>query len=97
MMTSKLSDFKFTVSPEASTSTHDGGIVILHLGSGRVYTSNGTGASIWRKVEQQLPLRAIAEEISTEYQIASSTSRDHVFHFLATLERHALVQRKVTP
>jgi hypothetical protein len=93
-MTHQSSEFRFTVNPEASASFHDDGIVILHLGSGRLFTSNKTGASIWRRVEQEMPLEAITQEISNEYQIASSTSRDHVVHFLSTLEQHTLIQRE---
>jgi len=90
----QFSDFSFTVDPEATASIHDNGVVILNLRSGRLYTTNGTGARIWRGVEQQLPLQTITEEISQEYQIAHSTARDHVVSFLSELERHTLVQRE---
>lgn len=93
-MTHQPSEFRFTVNPEASASFHDDGIVILHLGSGRLFTSNKTGASIWSQVERQLPLEAITQEISNEYQISSATSREHVVHFLAALEKHTLISRE---
>jgi hypothetical protein len=94
-MTNQLNDFKFTANPEACASIHDQGIVILHLGSGTMYSSNETGASIWRQIEQQLPLEVIAEQISGEYQIPHSTCREHVVSFLAELEQHALIHREV--
>jgi hypothetical protein len=94
-MTNQLNDFKFTANPETSASIHDRGIVILHLGNGNMYTSNETGASIWRRVGQQLPLEEIAREISAEYQVPRSMCRDHVARFLAELEQHALIQREV--
>jgi Coenzyme PQQ synthesis protein D (PqqD) len=94
IMTSPSGDCIFSVTPEAAASFHDDGIVILHTGKGRLFTSNGTGARIWRGVEQQLPLTAIAEEVSGEYQIARTTAREHTAHFLAELERHALIQRR---
>lgn len=90
-----MSDFSFTVNPEAAASFHDEGIVILHIGTGRMYTSNGTGARIWRGVERRLPLEAIAEEISSAYQIDLATAHEHTVRFLAKLERHVLVQREV--
>lgn len=90
-----MSDFSFTVNPEAAASLHDGGIVILHVGSGLIYTSNGTGARIWRDIECRMSLEAIAEEISGAYQIARTKAREHTLRFLAELERHALVQRVV--
>src|SRR5215510_10135806 len=87
-MTNQLSDFRFTVNPETTASIHDDGIVIFHTGNGRFYASNGTGARIWRGVEKQLPLGAIAREISDEFQIADSAAREQVVQFLAELERH---------
>ena len=94
-MIQQQNDFRFSVDPEASASIHDHGAVILHLGSGQLYTFNETGASIWRRVEQQLPLEAIADEISAEYQIDRSASREHVVAFLAELEQHTLIQREM--
>jgi len=71
-MTKQTSDTKFIVNSEAAASIHENGIVILHLGNGRVYAANETGARIWRGIEQQMPFNAIADEISTEYQIGRS-------------------------
>jgi len=92
-MTNQISDLSVSVNPEASASFHDDGIVILHTGKGSLFTSNVTGARIWRGVEQQLSLEAIAEEISGEFQIAPTTAREHTISFLAELERHTLIQR----
>jgi len=94
-MTNQFSDFRFMVNLEVTASIHDDGIVILHTGNGRFYASNGTGARIWRGVEKQLPLEAIAREISDEFQIADSAAREQVVQFLAELERHTLIQREV--
>ena len=86
----------FAVSPEATASVHDDGVVILHLGNGRFYTCNGTGARIWRAIEQRLSLEAIAQEISSAYEIALNTARQHTVRFLAELELHALIQQEAT-
>ena len=85
----------FIVTREASASIHDEGIVILNLGNGRMYMSNGIGARIWRGVERRLSLRAITTEISDQYEIAYSTAREHIVRFLTELQRHALIQREV--
>jgi coenzyme PQQ synthesis protein D (PqqD) len=92
--TNPTGDFSFTVNPEAAASFHDDGIVILHTGVGRLFTSNGTGARIWRGVERQLPLEIIAEQLSGEYNIARTTAREHTAHFLAELERQTLIRRE---
>jgi hypothetical protein len=94
-MTDQIGDYSFTLNPEAAASFHGDGIVILHAGNGRLYGSNQTGARIWRGVERQLSLEAIAEEISSEYQIAPATAREDAVRFLAELERHTLVRREV--
>jgi hypothetical protein len=89
-----MSDLSFAVSPEATASVHDDGVVILHLGTGCFYTCNGTGARIWRAIEQRLPLEAIAQEISNAYDIALNTARQHTVRFLAELELYALIQQE---
>jgi hypothetical protein len=92
-MTKQIGKFRLTVNPEAAASIHDDGIVILHVGKGRVFSANRTGARIWRGIERELPLETIAAEISSEYRIPEATAHEHAAGFLAELERHALVQR----
>jgi coenzyme PQQ synthesis protein D (PqqD) len=93
-MTNRVRNFSFAVNPEAAASIHDSGIVILHIGNGFLYASNATGARIWRGVEEQLSLEAIADELSDEYQIDRATAREHVMCFLTKLELHTLIQRE---
>lgn len=94
-MRNQISNFSFRVSPEASASTHDDGIVILHTCKGRVFSANKTGAFIWRGIEQRRSLDLIVEEISTAFQIAGTTARAHTLEFLAALEQQALIKREV--
>ncbi|HEX3252743.1 MAG TPA: PqqD family protein [Pyrinomonadaceae bacterium] len=82
----------FTVSPEATASTHDDGIVILHTGKGRVFSSNKTGALIWRGIEQRCSLEGIVAELSDQFQIAGPTARAHTLRFLAALQQQALIK-----
>lgn len=95
MMRKQITEISFTVNPEAVHSFHDDGLVILHAGNGRLFTSNETGARIWRGIEQQLPLETIAKEISSVYKIAWATAREHTLNFLAALEQQALIKREV--
>ena len=94
-MTNQITEISFTVNPEAVRSFHDDGVVILQAGTGRLFTSNETGARIWRGIEQQLPLETIATEISTAYQIARTTAREHTLNFLTALEQQGLIKREV--
>lgn len=84
----------FCVSPDATASHHDDGMLILNASDGCLYTSNGIGSCIWRGIERRLPLETIASEISDFYQIAQSTAREHTQRFVGELERHALVRRE---
>ncbi len=94
-MTNQTTAISFTVNPEAVRSFHDNGVVILHAGNGRLFTSNETGAHIWRGLEQQLSLETIASEISTVYHIAQTTAREHALSFLTALEQQSLIRREV--
>ena len=84
---------RIAVSSEATASVHDDGIVILHTRIGRLFSSNRIGAQIWRCIEQQLSLEAIAERIGAEYQIARAIAWEHTARFLAELERNSLIER----
>ena len=92
-MANQITEISFTVNPEAVRSFHDDGVVILH--AGRLFTSNETGARIWRGIEQQLPFETIAKEISSVYKIARTTAREHTLNFLAALEQQTLIRREV--
>ena len=94
-MMSQITEISFTVNPEAVRSFHDAGVVILQADTGRLFTSNETGARIWRGIEQQLPLETIATEISTAFQIARTTAREHTLNFLTALEQQGLIKREV--
>ena len=89
-----MKDATFKADSEAAASIHENGIVILHMGNGRVYAANETGARIWRGIVQQQSLHAIATEISDEYQVPITSAFEQVMAFVSDLERHSLVQRQ---
>jgi len=74
-------------------SVHEDGLVILHVLSGRVFTSNQTGARIWQYLEQKLPLETVAAEISREYGVDRETAQEDTARFLAELEWNGLAER----
>ena len=94
-MTNQTTAISYAVSPQAVPSFHDEGMVILHAGNGRLFTSNETGARIWRGIERQLSLESIAGEISGAYQITRTTAREHTLGFLRALEQQALIRIEV--
>jgi Coenzyme PQQ synthesis protein D (PqqD) len=90
-----MDQINFSLSPEASASSHDDGIVILHTGKGRVFSANKTGALIWRGIEERRSFDGIVADIRGEFQIAGTTARAHTINFLAALEQQALIRREV--
>jgi hypothetical protein len=74
-----------------ATSVHEDGIVLLHAGSGRLFGSNNAGALIWRGLERELPVTAIAADIASTYRLSHDTALDHVHRFLRELVGHRLV------
>lgn len=89
-----MNDGRLTVDSEAATSIHENGMVILHLGNGRFFASNETGARIWRGIEQNKSFKAIAAEISDEYQIPITSACEHIRAFISDLEQHSLIRRE---
>lgn len=89
-----MKDVRVKVDAEAAGSIHENGIVILHLGNGRVYAANKTAARIWHGILQEQSLNKIANEISDEYQIPVAVASEHVGAFVSELERQSLVQRQ---
>jgi len=85
----------FTPSPDVASSVHENGVVLLHICSGQMFASNGTGARIWSGLKARQSTETIVSDISTNYQIDWTTARDHVERFLIELERRKLIQREM--
>jgi hypothetical protein len=94
-MTNQITETSFAVNPEAVRSFHDDGVVLLQAGTGRLFSSNETGARIWRGIEQHLSLETIATELSAAYEIARTTAQAHTRNFTAALEQQGLIKREV--
>ncbi len=95
LMTNQICTERIRLNLGAAASIHDDGLVVLHIPSGRIFTSNQTGARIWESLKQELPLEAIAAEISLDYGIDRATARNDAARFLADLERNGLAERGV--
>ena len=93
MIPEPITQYRMTVNSEATASFHDDGVVILNTRNGCLFSSNRAGALVWRCIEQQLPVAAIADELSREFQIAPPAACEHTERFLAQLERHNLIAR----
>jgi hypothetical protein len=90
----RIGDSDIRINPEADVSVHEGGLVILDNSQGRLYSSGPAGAYIWRCIEQQLSLEAIAGKLHTDFQIELTTAREHTVRFVEQLHANGLVERR---
>jgi hypothetical protein len=84
----------YELPPEVSVSMHEYGAVFFHVGDGRLFAVNQTGARIWRGLEQQQSAEHIAEGLCRDYRIPADKARTHTATFIARLEEHRLVARR---
>lgn len=77
-----------------ASSTHESGLTLLHVGEGRMFVANRTGAYAWEGLERGLTAGTIAEEISRHYQIPLATALADTAQFFAALERHQLIKAR---
>jgi hypothetical protein len=75
------------------SSPHEGGLLLLHLPSGRVFVCNEVGAQIWKAATTGLSLNAIAEEISREHGIQTDVVYRDAVSFVTDLETNGLATR----
>ncbi len=70
----------------------DGEAIILHLKRGYFYSLEGSGALIWRGVEQMLPPAAIADALSSRFSIDIGEARDATRRLFEQLVSHELLR-----
>lgn len=80
-------------SPNVVSTTLDEEAVLLDLDTRRYYSLNETGARIWELLADDQSLDAIAEAITTEWDVSEENARAHVERLLAELEEEGLVER----
>jgi hypothetical protein len=72
-------------------SSHDDGLVLMHLAHGRLFTANRCGARIWRALEARHSPQAIATALSRDYAIPLDVAARHTERFIADLAAHVLL------
>ena len=83
----------FTISREVKVATDPNGIVFLHIGRGRMFTSNCIGARIWQSVADHESFEALVTQISGEYGVAPELVERDAAELLAELESQGLLTR----
>jgi len=79
--------------PEHVRRTHSqDGAVVLDVKHGRMFSLNLVGSKILELLDRQFTSTQIAEQLSREFGITSDTANRDVEEFLATLEKHQLIE-----
>ena len=81
------------VNPHTTASVSDDGLVVFHVPSGRIFSSNRVGARLWKSIEQLVPFDRIVTDLSSEYGVPLDAARKDAEGFVAELERNELVER----
>lgn len=68
-------------------------MVLLDLDSGTYFTLNGVGAFIWKRIEAQDDVDAIASHIVQQYEVELAQARADVSAFLSDMLTQGLVER----
>jgi hypothetical protein len=86
------SEVRLAIAPEArATALGEDGIVLLHTGTGKLFTSNAVGARIWRGIAEKASLRSIAAAISSELGVSQQQVEQDATQFIAALQLRGLV------
>jgi Coenzyme PQQ synthesis protein D (PqqD) len=92
----KTEDAMFRVSEYLrKTSSEDGGIV-LDVKHGRMFGLNIVGSRILELLEQQHTPAQIAQEIAVTFGVTTDIADRDVREFLETLEKHHLIEMRLT-
>lgn len=79
------------------TSAHRGGLVLLHVPTGRLFACNETGARIWQAAANGVALSTVVEEVILEYGVERDVAYQHSLAFLTELEKQGLLVRTAGP
>jgi hypothetical protein len=85
-----------SVSPEVKSSADEAGLVLLHLGLNVLFRTNRIGAEIWSALAKNIPMAAIAEQLTAQYGVSRPVIEDHVTTFVDELVRLRLVNVRST-
>ena len=81
------------VAPQVLVSSHDEGLVLLHIPSGRIFQCNRTASRIWEGLSRGWNEDKIAEDISRAYGVPIETVHRDTQCFVAKLESNGFLTR----
>ena len=81
------------VAPQVLVSSHDEGLVLLHVPSGRIFQCNRTASRIWEGLSRGWNQDKIAEDISHAYGVPIETVHRDTQCFVDKLESNGFLTR----
>jgi hypothetical protein len=81
----------FRIAPDVKASLHEGGVVLIHLSRGTVFSANRVGATIWNAAAEDWSLDRVVGSISSEFHIPPQIAKDDATEFLAQLAAEGLL------
>jgi hypothetical protein len=81
---------------EVASELLDGTAIIMHVGTGRCYTTNNVGALIWEMIDGRHSVEEIVPAIVENYDVARDQASRDVVHFAAELCRRNLISTAET-
>ena len=91
----KLSDASVVVAaPEQMSSELSGEVVILNLESGKYYSLDAVGASVWKMIQEPRTVGAIKETLLNTYDVTTERCEADLRELLVSLEAAGVVEVK---
>lgn len=97
-MSTEMLQKNYKLSNNVIARKYDDEILILPINSNvadlqeSLFSLNGTGISIWEKINPEKSVEVILGELSEEYNAPAENIRDDVFGFIAELEKRKLIE-----
>ena len=91
----KISDASTVVAaPEQMASELSGEVVILNLESGKYYSLDGVGATVWKLIQEPQTVGAIKETLLNTYDVTSERCEADLQALLTSLQTAGVVEVK---
>jgi hypothetical protein len=84
----------FHVANDVRSTVSENGLVLLHIGSGLVFTANQTGARIWSEITQGACPATVGRGLSREYGAPIEQTTRDVAQFVSELVARGLLVLK---
>jgi len=81
----------FHAASDVRSSVSKDGLVLLHIGSGLIFTANRTGARIWSEIVQGTCPDVVGRGLSREYGLPIAQTTEEVAHFVSELVSQGLL------